>query len=112
MENKYTTNEYKFNKISSRFKNVSSLSFYTTQIKIATKEYAKFLNNAESKIVSFNSSAGGQTFAIKKDGEFVVNERLVKQCIKKAKKGQFTTFWFFYVNIVLDELKEALSNRK
>ena len=115
MENQYESNEYKFNKISSRFSNVSNLSFYTTQIKIATREYVKYLNSLDAKnvVITNTGSTSEQSFAIRKENEYVINERLVKQCIKRAKnKGQFQMFGFFKVNIVLDKLQEALSQSK
>ena len=110
MENKYEQNGYREQKVISRFIKVPKL--YETHLKIATKEYVKFLNSRGNAISVNLGTADGQTFAIKKGNEYVVNERLVKQSLKKAKKGQLRTFGFFAVNIVLDKLEEALSNRK
>ena len=112
----YSQNEAKFLEISNMFRNVTDASFYSTQIKIAAKEYAKYLNNMiDEGVQVMNTNTGhnsGGTFVIMKNNQYVVNEKFVQKCIKNAhKKSMFMQFGFSKVNIVLDKLMEALSSR-
>ena len=116
-QNKYSVNDAKFLEISKMFSNVSNISFYSTQIKIAAREYANYLNEMIVPIaddvtnVNLGLNTGG-TFAIKRGNGFVVNEKFVQKCIKMARnEGLITQFSFSNTNVVLDKLKEALAAR-
>ena len=119
MENQdenYTTNEEKFQSIIEKFPEISTVSIYSTQLKIAAKEYVGFLNkmSEHTKEVS-NVNSGvkkGGTIAIKRGDHFVVNEKFVQKCIKEAReKDAFLLFSFSKVNIVLDKLEDVLAKR-
>jgi hypothetical protein len=117
MENQdYLGNEAKFQEIFKEFSYLSDGTIYSTFLKIATKEYANFLNeiqsNTTSNVVNL-ASTGFKPFVIKQGGIFVVNEKLVKKSITEAhKKGVYTLIDFFYINIVLDKVRIELSSRK
>jgi len=116
-QNKYSVNDAKFYEVSKMFSNVSDISFYSTQIKIAAREYANYLNEVLLPLASNigNTNTGtytGGTFVVKRGGRFIVNEKFVQKSIKLARdKGIITQFSFSNTNIVLDKLKEALAAR-
>jgi hypothetical protein len=110
----YDINEKEFKRISKKFNHISNSSFYATQIKIAAKEYVCFLNKQTMNTESVNSGVKtSTTFAVKVDGNFVVNKKLVQQSIKRAKKkGEYLLFSFCKANIVLRKLELRLNSRK
>ena len=115
---KYQENEVKFNQICDLFPHISTPSFYSTHLKIASKEWVSFLNEINSfgdnDIKTSNTGYNSkEKIAIKTGNKFIVNENLVKKYINKAhKENLYPTFGFFKANIVLDKLKEALISRK
>jgi hypothetical protein len=114
---KYSENEVKFNQLSNMFSHISNASFYSTHVKIAAKEYVKFMNEINSigdnKVIVQNTGVNsGGTFAIKIGDKFIVNEKLIKKSINQAHNDNlYKTFGFFKVNIVLDKLKDTLLAR-
>jgi len=114
---KYLENEVKFNQLLNMFSHISTPSFYSTQVKIAAKEYVYFMNEIkdmnDNKLIVQNTGVNsGETFAIKRGDKFIVNEKLVKKCINMAHNDNlYRTFGFFKTNVVLDKLKNALDDR-
>jgi hypothetical protein len=118
-EYNYTDNPNKLDRIVKKYKQISELSIYSTNIRISANEYVKYLNDIllnypGTKVENQNSGKKSSgTFAIKKNGVFIVNQRFVKKCISNARNGKgLLNFAFFWKNIVLDKLDQSLSSRK
>jgi hypothetical protein len=105
-------NKQLFNEILLKFKHISNVSIYRTQLKIAVDKYCESLNEISGFGASILLNYGKESFAIKKGNTYIPNDVLIQQCFKDAEKGKYRTFAFTYFEATLYELEKQLSQRK